>query len=190
MSKTKKNILRGIFLFVLICFFFPFVTVSCQNKEIETLNGINMVTGKKIDTGYGTEKIKPQKFAILALIVAVAGLAITFVKFNKSSLVFAASGLLGFMLILLQRHDISGQIEENEYVTVDYKIGFYLLLLSFLAAAIYSAYLFILESTSVPDTTSNTINASGAKKKFCTKCGAENSGGNAFCIKCGEKMEI
>ena len=58
---------------VLVCFFLPWISVSCSEQEIATLSGYDLVTGTDIDLGVGTEEVEPD---LIFLAVPLAALVV------------------------------------------------------------------------------------------------------------------
>jgi hypothetical protein len=59
-------------LIVLICFFLPWVTVSCSEQEVATLSGYDLSVGTDIDLGVGTEEVDPDPIIFVVPLAAVA----------------------------------------------------------------------------------------------------------------------
>ena len=66
---------------VLVCFFLPWITVSCEEQELFTLSGWDMSTGTEVDLGFGTEQVEPDliffiiplaAFVVLGLVLSLA----------------------------------------------------------------------------------------------------------------------
>lgn len=49
MEKTTKKISPVILGIALICFFLPWINVSCQGEKVGTFTGIKLVTGTTIE---------------------------------------------------------------------------------------------------------------------------------------------
>jgi len=60
-------------LLVLVCFFLPWVTVSCSEQELATLSGFDLATGTEIDLGVGSEEVDPD---LLIFVVPLAALVV------------------------------------------------------------------------------------------------------------------
>lgn len=58
---------------VLVCFFLPWISVSCSEQEIATLSGYDLVAGTDIDLGVGTEEVEPD---LVFLAVPLAALVV------------------------------------------------------------------------------------------------------------------
>jgi hypothetical protein len=47
-KSNAKRLSPAIFVLVLICFFLPFMTFSCQGERVLSLSGIQLVTGTSV----------------------------------------------------------------------------------------------------------------------------------------------
>lgn len=150
MRNGLKKLSPVIFLIVIICFFLPFVNVSCEGTKVAALTGIQLVTGTEIEqpSVFGepkqTEKADAEPFASAALLSAVLGLGLSFLKGRRSSIVPAILGVAGFVLLLLLKFKIDNEVlkEGEGMVQVEYGIGFWLAFLFLLFAAGWNGFLF------------------------------------------------
>jgi len=114
----------------LICFFLPWMTVSCGQK-VTTLTGIQLALGGTIPTNMEPEKRNGDIFILLALLAAVAAIVVVILAWRRG----AASrtdgywllGLGGLALLILagkfasNQTDTSGDVD----VIVQYHAGFW-----------------------------------------------------------------
>ncbi|TVQ55205.1 MAG: hypothetical protein EA366_11135 [Spirulina sp. DLM2.Bin59] len=150
-----KRISASMFVIILLCFFFPFVTVSCGNTQVAELSGIQLVTGSKVETpefagGEEIETVRPNTQALVALAAAGVGLGTSFLKFHRSVLVTAGSGALGTIMLLSLKSGIDKSLLERGAgfaglagLRVTYGLGFWGSLLLFIAAAAFNIWLFL-----------------------------------------------
>jgi len=193
-----KNILSpALYGIIIICFFLPWVSVSCQGQPIITLSGFQLAKGTTFgQPGTGPQKIAPQKetkkvnpeiFALLSVIVAAGGLASCFLKGKAGTILPAAGGILGVIFLVLMRFKLSRELskvgEGAGILQLEYGIGYYLTFLLFLASFVLNIYNPFKKPLQKEITTKGT-----PLKKFCTQCGQENEGGNQFCSSCGAKL--
>ena len=147
----NRKSLASVLLFVgsLLCFFLPFVTVSCGGEKIFTLSGQQMATGTQYSEPqvFGppkTQKIDAHPFATLAALCALAGVVLSLTG-TKLAAASAASGAAGAVSlgIMASRMDteIKGATQGMGQVNVE--IGFTLTLLLLIAATTLNIYLFI-----------------------------------------------
>ena len=142
------KISRATFIIAIICFFLPWVQVSCGSHHVD-LNGMNFVTGKTLSNG---RHIHPTPGVVLTFLIALAGIAITFArgKFANTKLVSigtAVAGAIGFLLLyMFKAGTYDNFIREKEQgsilpdVELHFRYGLYLTMLSFIAAFLIGVY--------------------------------------------------
>jgi hypothetical protein len=158
-----KKISASMFALILICFFLPFMSLSCQGKDIVTMTGLQMATGVEIanpaatlggSLGNAASAAKPQKIAGsvpmgIAFVTAAAGLAATLLlkdRFQKSLVPGVASGIGAIILLFVKSGADSEVMKQGSgMIQVSYGIGFYLALLLFIANAGVNGYQFMEE---------------------------------------------
>lgn len=153
--KITKKVSASIFALILICFFLPFVSISCQNLSILRLSGIELVTGTTMQTpDLGSqseqEKIPPDTRAIFALTAAAVGLGTSFSQKRRSALFSAVSAVIGFSSLLWLKSTIDTEIAEqgSEFIgiKVTYESGFWSAFLLFISASILNTWIFFEKS--------------------------------------------
>jgi hypothetical protein len=164
-EQTRK---RSPFMFLVIglCFFLPFISISCSGQRLGTLSGVQLVTGAEIDideqalteqfgdlnggtTGFSTftsgdpderptEDNEPSVWAIIALAGAAIGVIVGFVtKGRMRAIGSLTAALLGLAGLIGLRLDLEGDLGEAKgLVSVDYRIGYWIAALLFAVLAI------------------------------------------------------
>ncbi len=159
-----KKISASMFALILICFFLPFMSLSCQGKDIVTMTGLQMATGVELANpaaslsgslgGSVAAAAKTQKIAGsvplgIAFVTAAAGLAATLLlkdRFQQSLVPGVASGIGAIILLFVKSGTDSEVIKQGSgMIQVSYGIGFYLALLLFIANAGVNGYQFMEE---------------------------------------------
>jgi hypothetical protein len=154
----KRSIIPVAFALVIIFFFFGFVDFKCNSVKVASLSGINLVTGTHVktpsddllnDNAFNSlidnrnlprnegQKVEPNFWAILALLMAIGGLAAFYKKIKKESLAGAAAGAIGFISLLILRSAIRNKVGEQAggiQVDVDFLLSYWASLLAFFAA--------------------------------------------------------
>jgi hypothetical protein len=141
LAAYRKRINKGIFGLILICFFMPFLTLSCQSQDLMTLSGVQLGTGATMaqPSLYGSaqaRQIPGEPLATLAIAAAGAGLATAFVlKHRKELIGSTAAGAVGAIVLLALKSKIDGNIlqQGQGMIRVRYEFGFWLTFLFFVA---------------------------------------------------------
>lgn len=98
----------------LLCFFLPFLTLSCQNTKIVTLTGFQLVTGVTVKSEAGqTWSIPGQPPATLAFFAAAAGVFLSLAgALSPKATAFAsmATGMLGAISLLSLKAHVDGTL--------------------------------------------------------------------------------
>jgi uncharacterized membrane protein AbrB (regulator of aidB expression) len=146
-----KKFSPAIFVVIIICFFLPFINVSCQGQKVATFTGIQLVTGTTIEqpSMFGeeeqAEKVEGEPLAILVLVSAVVGFCLSFLKNRKSAIAPAITGVAGLILLLLLKSKLDNDIlrQGQGMLQVECRVGFWLTLLLFLFAVGLNAFVFL-----------------------------------------------
>jgi hypothetical protein len=151
---------------VLLCFFLPFVHVSCSGERVTSFSGIQLVTGtdvsdadltkkmrRELGVGAGIElppelrnpsdqKVDPEPWAITAFAAAIVGLAISFVKDKRGWMGGAIASAVGVVALLLLKMKMDNDVarEGQGILDVQYAVGYSLALLVFVGAAALHGY--------------------------------------------------
>lgn len=143
MNRVIKRISAGAFALALLCFFLPFVHVSCHGEKLASFTGLQLVTGTTIeqkDIWSGEtkkEEIGAEPLAIFVVVAGVAGILLAMVKGKTGSLAGIVAGSVGFILLLVLKAKIDNQIlkEGEGLLRPEYGAGFWLSCLLLLAGA-------------------------------------------------------
>ena len=155
---TKRSVIPIAFALIIIFFFFSFVDFKCNSMNVASLSGINLVTGTHVKTAGDNfssdnylnsidnnrinpaqnqgEKVEPNLWAILALLMAIGGFAAFYKKIKSESLAGTAAGAIGFVSLLILRSAIKNKISEQSGgmvpVEIDFLFAYWASLLAFL----------------------------------------------------------
>jgi hypothetical protein len=128
-----KPIRASVFGLVIICFFLPFVVVTCPGNPDTKITGIQLSFGSdlksnQISPGLVDRHIDMEPFAVLALACAVVGLVFCFMKRGLDLLFGAASGIAGLVLLYLLQSKIfdSAKKMASDFVKVSLGYGLWL----------------------------------------------------------------
>ena len=136
-----------IFVASLLCFLFPFTTVSCGGQKSASFSGVQLAAGTTIEQPqpFGPaqkQKVDSEPTAAIALLCAILGAGLSFVG-ARFAIGTAITGVLGALSLLLMKSRLDDQIlkEGHGMLQVSYETGFSLALLLLLAGAAWNAYL-------------------------------------------------
>lgn len=205
-QKSITSIL--LFLGSALCFFLPFVTVSCGGAKVFTLSGQQLATGASIEMAQAfgsshTEKIKPDPFAAIAGLCAVVGviLSLAGTRFASAGAVTGAAGAVS-LVIMASRMNSEIQKATQGMGNASEEVGFTVTIVFLIAAAAWNIYLITqrkhLEGSPVSAREDllrdGQVGPSppGQRPSLavlrCEKCGEPIDAGVAFCEECGAKI--
>lgn len=149
MANRKSTASAILFAGCTLCFFLPFVTVSCQGAKVFTLTGQQLATGTTIKepSPFGPakeQKIDAHPFAAVAGLCALAGVILCLVG-QKMSMSAAATGGAGALSLVVMRSQFADQLEKQGMgvAQLNTEIGYTLALLLFVAGGAWSLYLYL-----------------------------------------------
>lgn len=141
MQLRMRHISSASFLFGLLCFFLPFITLSCPGANI-TFSGAQLATGTTVEVpqmfgGATPKKFDSEPLALFALLCALAGLAVGLSSAKGARTISVGLGILGAILLLALKAKISSDVarEGEGMLVVSYGLGYWLALISALFAA-------------------------------------------------------
>lgn len=145
---ARKQVSPLLFAASVLCFLFPFVTVSCGGQKVASFTGMQLAIGTTIEQpqAFGPpqkQKVAPEPFAALAGLCAVVGIGLGFAGVG-ASIVSAISGGVGAFSLLLMRSRMDDQIlnQSRGALQTNYETGFSLALLLLIAGTAWNAFLF------------------------------------------------
>jgi hypothetical protein len=163
MQKTLKRFSPIVFTIALICFLLPWINLSCQGQKYATFSGLQLVTGTKIEQHgiWGerkSQKVDSEPLAVAVLLLTILGVALSFLKSPKSSLIPSIVGVVAFILLLLLKSkiDTDATNQGKGMIQVEYAIGFWLVLILFIAAIALNGYLYFRSRQQAQATTPQT----------------------------------
>lgn len=148
---ANRRSIASVLLFVgsALCFFLPFVTVSCGSVKAFTLTGQQLATGTTLTQPqpFGppqTQKIDADPFAAAAALCALTGIALSLIGRNIATAT-AISGGAGAVSLLIMKSRLDGQLQTQGQgvATAAYETGYTLAVLLLVAGAAWNVYLFL-----------------------------------------------
>jgi len=152
MLKSARQTSPALFGITLICFFLPFVTISCQQETLKTFSGIQLATGSTMQVATPTGRIQEQKIpgdplAALAIISSIVGLGTSLIKARKTVIASAGSGAAGALLLLMLKSKLDDEAikQGGGLILINYGLGFWLAFLLLVSASLVNIYTLTLE---------------------------------------------
>jgi hypothetical protein len=149
MKNRKSTASLLIFVGSTLCFFLPFVTMSCGGIKAFTLTGQQLATGTTLTQPqpFGppqTQKVDGDAFAALAGVCSVVGVVLSLIG-RRMGNACVISGGVGAASLLIMRSRLDAQIQRQGQglATVNYETGFTLAIVLLLAGAALNIYLFL-----------------------------------------------
>ena len=140
MKRSPGNIISTTAaLIVLLFFFLPWVTVSCEDEDIDTLSGYDLSVGTDLDLGVGTEELDPDPiiFVVPLAAVVVVGLVILsttgVLRPSLASAAQIAAASMGLLVLAFKWLDARNQAAAYDFVSVSIEIGVWITVFSFIA---------------------------------------------------------
>jgi hypothetical protein len=139
------------FAVALICFFLPFVTVSCTtpDADIATLSGVQLAVGYTIDDSDFTSSVSTDEtsgrelLALVALVAVVVGLGVSFLRSRAGAVTATIAGAVALLALIALMIKLNRDVASNGegIVRIKYSIFYYLTILVSLGAAIFNGML-------------------------------------------------
>jgi len=139
MQESLKKLGPAVFGIILICFMLPWVNLSCEGHEAATFSGIQLVTGTTVE--HQDQKVKSEPLAVAVLVLTILGLALSFLKDRKSSIIPGIIGAAAFTLLLMLKSKIDANAS-SQSIQVQYAIGFWLVLILLIGTIVLNGYLY------------------------------------------------
>lgn len=199
---TFKNIIRVFSIIIIFLFFIPTFMVSCSGQNIDISAKTAMV-----GMSYGGEKVvDTHAVCIIFLLLPIAILVVSFVrkKLNEKviAIVTAACSALDFILWFVLKNGVKDVASRNvcTFKTTGWFVINQIMLICVLLLAIgiilnviqAEENLFEMKTTDFQQLGSKTAEHNDSPDEidgYCVNCGTPILKGNAFCTKCGSKVE-
>lgn len=148
-GNNTRKLSPAIFGIVIICFFLPFVNVTCQGQKVASFSGFQLVGGTTIEQsgGWGGKQVRNvsgEPLALFALLASISGLALSFYKHDKSAIAPAVVGGIGLILLLVLKSKLDNDIlkQGGGMLQLEYSAGFWIAFILYLAAIVLNGFIF------------------------------------------------
>lgn len=179
MGQFKEKVSPSLFILVIICFLLPFANISCAGHT-ESLAGIDLLTGFTV----ADSDVPPNPLAIIAVVAALIGAILYFLKNTAAHVIQTVLGILGIIcLVALKILFTEGANDKG--LEVEWIIGYYMAFISFISATAFSIYMIFAPKNPVAVTpTMNT-----GSDILCPGCNRNNHPQNNWCQFCGANLK-
>ncbi|MCU0494742.1 MAG: zinc ribbon domain-containing protein [Chloroflexaceae bacterium] len=197
---------------ILLCFFLPFVTVSC-GPITATLSGFTFISGGTPTVSDGRqsrpadEPVPRQPLLVISYLLTMAGLGVSFVKQIKQRVLFwllASVGIISALALLLFQTVMEGQARQNGFA-LTFNFGFWLTVVLYVALAGFHIWLALggkfpssvalplpaaVGSSAIAAPMAAVMSGAGvAATRTCPSCGNGVNPDAHFCMHCGATLD-
>lgn len=175
----------------LLCFFLPWITVSCQGMPLSfSFSGWTLAVGTTIEN----QRVPGEPILFVVLLAAILLIPLSLVARGKTrnevrnSLVLRGlTSAVPVVLLLYKAGQWNNQVQRQAggLVRLDYQPWFFLTILAFIAAGI-GGFLELREGRKIPSGT--TVAEASKVLRTCVRCGGGNPRSDMFCVECGERL--
>jgi len=160
-SKTLNFISASFLILILICFFLPFISITCANTEIAKLKGTDLAFGTEIKFQERTEKLKPELFALLAFFLTIIGIIISTIallskqeKQKNFQIALSITSLLIFISTLALKFKLDPDVELTG-LKLEYKTPYWITLISSILIPFLNVFFIFVKSNQENNTKTN-----------------------------------
>jgi hypothetical protein len=166
MMQFIRGISAAQFAGIVLLFFLPFIEVSCSNMLTIEITGQQLATGGKVDVSVpdqsgspsilpdqtttprstsGSEDVKMKPSALIAWILAFAGVVVSLMSGRAMRIAATAAGFLGAVAMFWLKSEIDkdfarGIEEARGLIKLDYEFAFWACVFLFITAAATNAF--------------------------------------------------
>ncbi len=143
----KAKVSPVIFVASILCFAFPFLTISCGGQKAASFSGVQLAIGTTVEQPqmFGPpqkQKVDPDPLTALAGLCAFVGLGLSLVG-ARVAIGTAISSAVGAASLLLMKSRMDNQVlnQGHGMLQVGYEAGYSLALILLVAGAVWNAFL-------------------------------------------------
>ncbi len=157
-TNQAKQFSPGVFGITLLCFFLPFINITCSGEKIASVTARELVTGSTLEPLGGSEKgmkgmemkgkIESEPLAAVLLALVVAGLVFSFLRKNVFTILAAVSAGAALVTQLMLRSKLLQDIDKEgeKLLQIEMAAGFWAILLLLLVALALNVWLVLKKS--------------------------------------------
>jgi hypothetical protein len=158
---AKRALSPALFGVVLVCFFLPFVDVSCQRTQVAELTGLRLITGDTVERQHTAEQAGTpdrvehggEPLAGFALLACLAGMALHLLSGRRREALLAGVAGVGFILLLLLKIKLDHEAQQTAegLFRVHFRAGYWLALTAFGGAGVVNLFHLVQQAAAVED---------------------------------------
>jgi hypothetical protein len=161
-----KKFSPAIFGIIIFCFLLPFVNITCSGQTVMSLTGFQLITGAEVDQSgmfnqqnmfnqqgmqnetTESQSVDSQPLALFALLAAILGFALSFIKKKPIALLCMIVSVLGCIFLILLKVNLDsdassgGQGIGEGIVQLEYQFGYWFSVLLFILGAVLHWFIF------------------------------------------------
>ena len=151
-----KKLSPGFYIVIILLFLLPFVNLSCSGQTIMSLTGFQLITGTEYsehdmfgqnmmgqtnnESVSEKREVSSQPMALFALLAAVVGLAVSFIRKKALAIVCVIASVLGTIFLILLKVNIDGdaqlQMSGQSIIKLEYQPAYWLSIVLFILSAV------------------------------------------------------
>ena len=154
-----KKFSPAAFVIIIVCFFLPFVNLTCSGQTVMSLTGIQLITGaeykpqgmfdqqemfenqndQQTEELTTSQDIDAQPMAFFALLFAVIGLILSFIRKRVMAIICIVTSVLGAVCLLLLKASIdsdASSMQGQGVIQIEYQFGYWFAFILFIAGAV------------------------------------------------------
>lgn len=146
--RDPRTLGTGLYVLVLLLFLTPWLSIECAGITVN-VTGVDMALGNETEIAGQTSDGDIELFALAALLFALGGAGLFFLRERAGAVARALAGVLGGLSLIALKLKVDGDVDSGfgegglagvgGLINVSWEIGFWLAMLGFFAAAAVQA---------------------------------------------------
>lgn len=175
----------------LLCFFLPWITVSCQGMPLSfSFSGWALAVGTTIEK----QRIPGEPILFLVLLGAIALIPLSLLGSGRGrdevrnlAIARAVASAAPTVLLLYKSAQWNNEVQRQAggLLRLDFQPWFFLTILAFIVAGV-GGFLELRERRG--RIILHPMGQTHEPARVCSRCGSANAGNHGFCIECGERI--
>jgi len=130
MSRYGNKVIGPAAAIALVCFFLPWLFVSCEGRPLVTMSGWQLAAGGEVETSSGSEEVEGDAELFLTLAAPIGALFLLFLAYQRrvairsGALATLGLAVMSLAILYIKFSDIFSRAAEDG-LTVELKYGFW-----------------------------------------------------------------